>query len=102
MARTAEDSIQAVFQTQSATIKFIDLNNGKWPSSWDDLALVEPGRDFEWVATQIDFDFDADPATLAKLTPEQFEAIKQKTEYYNVDPEIQTIINRLQKYHPAQ
>ena len=99
LAIAAEDSIQAVFQAQQATIKYVDANNGKWPASWDDLASVEPNHDFEWVANQIDFEFNVDPAVLAKQRPDEFMAIKQKTEHYNIEPELKTIIDTLRKYH---
>ena len=99
MAIAAEHNIQAVFQTQRATIKYIDASNGEWPNSWEDLALAEPGFDFEWVASQIEFEFNCDPAVLAKLRPDEFKAIKQKNEYYDIEPELKTIIVTLRKYH---
>jgi len=99
LAIAAENTLQAVFQTQQATIKYLDANNGKWPASWDHLEVIEPAYDFEWVATQIDFDFDADPVVLAKQRPDEFMAIRQKTGYYNIEPELKKIIDTLGKYH---
>ena len=79
-----------------------DANNGGRPKSWDELASVEPAYDFESVAKQIDFDLNANPVELAKQSPQEFVAIKQKTEYYEIEPEIQTIIDTLRKYHGSQ
>jgi len=56
------------------------------------LAAVEPRHDFEWVATQIDFDFEADPSVLARTDPDHFDAIEPKNVSYEYDLEIQSII----------
>lgn len=96
----AEDGLQAFFQAFNPTIKFVAANDGDWPRSWDDLASVEPANDYDWVAQHIDYDFNADPAKLARLSPGTFEAIANKRSYYSFDNEIQMLISLLRQHHP--
>ena len=97
-AIAAEDSLQAFFQAYNTTVEFIETNNGAWPKSWDDLALIAPENDYVWVAQHVDFDFDADPKDLAKLTPDKFRAITNRRRYYNFDSEIQALIDLLRQH----
>ena len=98
-AIAAEDGLQAFFQAYNPTVEFIETSNGAWPKSWDDLALIAPENDYAWVAQHIDFDFDADPEDLAKLTPDEFHAITNRRSYYSFDTEIQALIDRLKQHH---
>lgn len=83
------------------TIHYLERTEGAWPSSWDDLFLDREDR--EWLSENIFIDFQADPATLAKQSPEEFEAIHLKTPgmertNYREDQLLET----LRKYHPAE
>ena len=95
----AEDNLQAFFQAQQATIKYIEANDGRWPRSWDDLSSIDPSRDFDWVAQRLTFDFDADPTQIVHQTPYSFNAIKPNSPCYVHDGEVRSIIQSLRKYH---
>ena len=99
IALDAEDSLQAFFQAYNPTIEFVEANNGDWPESWDDLSVFAPRNDYGWVEQHVEYNFDANPEELAKLTPDGFNAIKNKRSYYNFESEIQILIDTLKKYH---
>ena len=99
IAIDAEDSLQAFFKAYNPTIEFVEANNGAWPKSWDDLSAIAPNNDYEWVAQHVEYDFDADPAELARLTPGMFNAIKNKKRYYDFCLEIETLIDTLKRFH---
>ena len=95
----AEEAYQTFFRAYNPTITFVESNNGDWPSSWDDLAALQPGIDYEWVAQHIEYDFNANPKDLAESTPETFDAIQNKSQYYDFTIEIQTLIDTLREFH---
>ena len=99
LALDAEDRLQAFLQAYKPTIEFIETNNGAWPRSWDDLALIAPSNDYDWVEQHVEYDFDANPEELAKLTPDNFNAIKNKRSCYNFELEVQVLIDTFKKYH---
>ena len=98
-AMAAEESYQTFFRAYNPTIEYVKLNSGNWPASWDDLASIEPSVDYEWVAEHIEYDFGANPKELARLTPETFDAIKNKNPYYDFGREIESLIEILRKHH---
>ena len=98
-AVAVEDGLQAFFQAYNPTMEFVETNNGDWPASWDDLSSIAPSNDYDWVEQHIEYDFDANPAELARLTPDRFNAIKNKRRNLDFDSEIQSLIDTLKKFH---
>jgi hypothetical protein len=95
----AEENLQAFFAAHRATIEYVERNNGDWPRSWADLSSVRPETDFDRVADHVTFDFDADPAEIARQTPETFSAIVPHDPCYAIDYEVQWLIETVKKYH---
>lgn len=94
------DKHSAFNQAFRPTIVFVAANDGAWPRSWDDLASVEPATNFEWVAQHIDYNFNADPAELARSSPSTFDAIKTKRSSQKFEYEIRLLIGLLRQHHP--
>ncbi len=80
----AECALHAVNLTTVVVDKYV-AREGKWPRSWDDLRTVSSvnaptmyswPEDWQKVRLYVTVDFDADPATLATQTVEEFDAIR--------------------------
>ena len=80
----AEYAVHAVNLVTVVVDKYVD-ETGKWPASWGELATVSSvnhwamyswPEDLEKVQRYVSVDFDADPASLAKQSVNEFDAIK--------------------------
>ena len=82
LALTAEENLIALTTATHLVSQYIETNDGRWPKSWEDLETVSALRpELQSVSRLrqfVDIDFDADPEVLAKQTPEEFRAIRQK------------------------
>lgn len=80
-ALKAEENLIAMTNTTLLVEDFVERTKGDWPRSWDQLAREHPSSqsiDWQQLSRLIDIDFHADPKELARSSPADFEAIKQK------------------------
>jgi hypothetical protein len=91
--------------------KYVETHNGRWPSSWEALATVNPGEPWNHSSPQISpsiqqrvaIDFAADPAQLARQSKAEFTAIrpaKAPPGDYRDYWQIESLLGTLRKYHP--
>jgi hypothetical protein len=89
------------------TRQYVDQHNGQWPRSWEDLDTIEPpianGSPINSFRQRLHFDFDADPAQLARQKASEFTAIRpigwlspEYRDYWQVEALLET----LRKHHP--
>ena len=98
-ALIAEKHYQAFLYTHAATLQFVSQTDGNWPASWNDLAESNPNSDFDWVSKCVTIDFSANPAEIAKQTPESFDAIRPNEPCFIIDDRVQHLIDTLREHH---
>jgi hypothetical protein len=80
-ALKAEENLMALTNTTLLVEDFVDRTKGDWPRSWDQLAREHTSSqtvDWQQLSRLIDIDFQADPKELARSSPADFGAIRQK------------------------
>ena len=73
----------AMTKTVVAVREFVECNNGKWPSSWDDLERIDPTLDVDSLSKIVDIHFSVDPNEVAKQKWYEFTAIRPHKPCYN-------------------
>jgi hypothetical protein len=84
---------------------YVKSNHGAWPRSWQDLETL-PSRSYgmyvwpkdrQRIQEYVAIDFAADPADLARQTPEEFKAIRPIFGYYSYkdDRELRSLLKTL-------
>ena len=105
----AEVRSHTVSQTCEAIAAYMNDNEGRWPSRWEDLIDVYPQpawsveqwpEDFALVQQQVEVDFTTDPKSLRDQTPDSFIAVTPKGDTYItvVDGGYALIIETSRKY----
>jgi len=80
-----------------ATQIFVRDNNGKWPSSWNDLKKGVPDNfDLDFAARHVEFNFEADVSQLSKQSWETFSGIRPHQPCWTLyDSELKYLIEML-------
>jgi hypothetical protein len=89
--------------------QYIKDRGGEWPARWADLEKAEvppdaPPRPGSWpeVRDQVAIDFKADPAALARQTPEEFTAIRPRGDCKDYREEVETLLATLRRTYPSK
>ena len=93
--------------------EYVETHDGRWPTSWEALATVDPGEPWNHDSPRISpsipqrvvIDFAADPAQLARQSKAEFTAIRpakaspgDHRDYW----QIETLLETLRKHHPVK
>ena len=89
------------------TREYVDKHNGKWPRSWEELETIENpltnGSPINVFRQRLHFDFDADPAKLARQQASEFTAIRPimaMSPEYRDYWQVESLLETLRKHHP--
>jgi len=89
----AESTLQADVRTLRALTSFVQTNS-RWPKTWEELIAADVGQQRElqdWpggiadLQSRVKINFQMDLKDIAKMTPESFSAVTQKSPYYRAE-----------------
>lgn len=101
-ALASEEHLLAAFHAFEATQSYVEQQPGKWPQSWTELApYLRSGIDVDWVSENVEFDFAADPADLARQSCDTFTGIRPHEPCFeNYQLYLERLLETLRQQHP--